>query len=652
MLNQRTPCLFLSGLAALTCLPAKADLLLPTLVVSASRSEQTDITTPASLTVITRQEIQKYQARNLSDVLRGRGGIQIDDLSGDGRNTSIDMRGFGASAGANTLVLLNGRRLNNSSDRASPDLNSIDLQAVERIEIVQGSAGTLFGNQAVGGVINIITKQPTGFQADALAATGDYQGYHLRTGIGDRLENGLAYQISADKQYNDNYRDNDRTSRKELNLRLDYDYQTGRVFFEQQYLKDEAQLPGSLFQDELERDRQQSMDAYRGDYSDSQTHISRLGLSQEINPAWRFEGEFTYRDNQRDFQTSFRNFPGSLSTQERTVRGLNPRFIGTFPLSGGDLLITAGADFEHTDYELTTAFGPQILDQSIDAYYTQIVIPFSSTWTATAGARHSEVENKISGGGAPENVDDSVDVGSLGLVYRPGAAWRLFARADQNFRFATVDEHTNVIFGQPVGIKNQTGTSYEAGVEWQVSDLRLKLLTYRLDLDDEISFDASGFINTNLDKTRREGLIIEGEWAMNTTLTLGGSFTYTDPEITAGDFEGNRIPLVSARSTRLFSDWNLNPNWSLLIEALFASERVLGGDFANDFPTLDSYAVVNSVLSYATGPWHASLRANNLLDKDYSSSGAVGFDDNFTSRDAYFPAPERNFWLTLAYHFE
>ena len=652
MPNKRILLLLQSAMAALSCHSAVADLLLPALMVSASRSEQPSISTPAGITIISRQEIQKYHARNLSEILRGRGGIQLDELSSGGQRSTIDMRGFGPAAGANTLVLLNGRRLNNSSDRADPDLNSIDLQQVERIEIIQGSAGILFGNQAVGGVINIITLAPTEFTAEVLAGVGDYRGYHLRAGIGNRLDSGFVYQLSADKQQNDNYRENNWTGSRKLNLRLDYDYRSGSIFFEQQYFHDEAELPGSLFEDELAHDRRQSAAAYTGDFSDSQSRVSRLGLRQEIDPSWQFEGELIYRDNQRDFQTSFRTFPGALSTQERSVYGFNPRFLGAFALRGGDLLITVGADFERTDYTLQTIFGQQALDQSVAAYYAQAVLPISPVWSATAGVRRAQVENAIRAGGAVENLDDSVSIGSLGLVYRPNAAWRLFARADQNYRFATVDEHTNVVFDQPIGLKNQTGTSYETGIEWSGARLRLKLLAYRLDLDDEISFDSSGFFNTNLDETRREGSILEGEWAMHTHLSLGGSFTYTDPEITAGAFTGKRIPLVSARSARLFADWDLSPGWSLLTELQYASERVLGGDFANAFPPLGGYTLANSVLSYREGPWHISLRANNLLNREYSSSGAVGFDENFTTRGAYFPAAERNFWLTLAGHFK
>ncbi len=598
MSTLRAGVLLLSVLAYLPFFHANADVVLPTLLISTTRSEQSNIETPASITVITEQEIHKHQPRSLLELLKSRGGLQIDDLSGNGQSATIDMRGFGPTAGSNTLILVDGRRLNNSSDRASPDLNSIDLHNVQRIEIIQGSAGTLFGNQAVGGLINIITRRPEKFQARISAGAGDYAGYRLHADLSDRLTNSLSYRISGNKSENDNYRDNNQSERKDLSIRLDSEYQSGSLFFEHQYLDDFQELPGSLFSDELALDRQQSVDAYQGDFSHSQSHLSRLGLQQDITQHWSFEGEFTYRDNARNFQTSFRTFPGTEATQDRKVKGLNPRFIGVYPLSSGELLITSGADFERTDYELQTAFGPQILEQEIAAYYAQIVFPISHQWSATTGIRYAEIENIINSEVPPVRLDDSVSAGSLGMVYRPTEDLRLFIRADQNYRFATVDEHTNVIYGQPVGIDNQTGTSYEAGVEWNKQTAQAKMVLYLLQLEDEISFDASGFVNINLDKTRRRGLILEGRWPLNSQLLIGGSFTYTDPEITAGPFQDKRIPLVAARTARLSADWDLTTYWSVLAEVQYASERVLGGDFDNRFPTLDEYAVVNSAFSF------------------------------------------------------
>jgi len=136
---------------------AEETTLLNTVVVSATRSEQATVPTPASISVISAQEIEQSGARNVAELLRGRAGIQVSDLFGDGSGGAVfDLRGFGATAGSNTLIMVDGRRLNNGADIAAPDVTTIALKNIERIEIIQGSAGILFGNQAVGGVINII----------------------------------------------------------------------------------------------------------------------------------------------------------------------------------------------------------------------------------------------------------------------------------------------------------------------------------------------------------------------------------------------------------------------------------------------------------------------------------------------------------------
>ncbi|MEW8505512.1 MAG: TonB-dependent receptor [Candidatus Thiodiazotropha sp.] len=641
-----------AGILFVANLPLLAASHLPTIVVSASRTEQTGIETPAGITVIERDEIERSDARNLQQLLQSRSGIQINSLYGDGSQATIDMRGFGPTAGSNTLILLDGRRLNNPSDIAAPDLNAIDLRRVARIEIVQGSAGTLYGNQAVGGMVNIITREPETFSAHIAAAAGSYDGREGYADIGNRLDNGLAYRFSAKRRISDNYRDNNETDRNDFNLRLDYEYARGDLFFEQQRIDHFQRLPGSLFADELSQNRRQSAAAYAGDFSDTETDVSRFGLRQQLGRYWSFEGELTHRDNDRKFQTGFRTFPGSLATQERTVKGFNPRFIGVYPMANGEARVTAGADLERTDYALQTSFGPTLLDQSVDAVYAQVTLPATERISVTAGFRRASVDNQIESFAGIDRLDDSERVGALGFSLQANDALRFFLRVDENFRFATVDEHTNPVFGQPVGLENQTGISHEAGVEWRRSGITAKLVIYRLDLDNEISFDASEFSNINLDETRREGSTLEGSWQVRPDITLNGSLTYTDPRITAGPFDGNRIPLVAARTGRLSGDWHPSPLWHLFAEGLFSGQRVMGGDFSNSFEELPGYGVVNLGSQFTTGPWRIGLRIDNLLDKEYSNTGAVGFDAGFTRRAAFFPAPERNLWLTLNYLIE
>lgn len=652
MKSLALPLLVSTSTFLLPSIPVLADETnLSTILVSASRTLQSNPLTSSVISAITREEIEQSGAHNLSQLLNGQSGIQLTSLYGDGSQTVIDMRGFGPAAQSNTLVLVDGRRLNNSGDTAAPDLNSIDLRRVERIEIVQGSAGILYGNQAVGGLVNIITRQPETFTAKVSVIAGSYQSREGYADIGDRLDNGLAYHFSVKRRDSDNYRDNNETERKDYNLRLDYDYDNGAVFFEQQRTEVYQELPGALFADEMAADRRQSVAAYDGDFSDTDTDVCRIGLMQSLGSDWTFEGELTYRDNDREFQTSFRTFPGSISTQEREVKGFNPRFIGLIPIADMALQLTAGADLDRTDYELVTSFGSTLLDQSVDALYAQATLPVSERLTLTGGLRHSSVDNHIESFLGIDDLDDSLTVTSLGASFSVNDSLRLFLRIDENFRYATVEEHTNPVFGNPVGLENQTGITYEAGAEWKRDGFSTRLSVFRLDLENEISFDASGFSNINLDDTTREGVTLEGSWQATPSLSLGGSLSYTDPRISDGPYDGNRIPLVAARTGKFSGDWRITSQWNLFAEAVFNSKRMLGGDFSNSFEELPGYGVLNLGSQFSSGPWHIGLRIDNLFDKEYSGSGSVGMDSSFASRAAFFPAAERNFWLTLNYHF-
>jgi iron complex outermembrane receptor protein len=652
MRQQTKVCWTLFILATIHATNTRADTELSPILVSASRSELTGLQIPAGIRVIDRQEIEQSAAHNLIQLLNGQSGIQISSLYGDGSQATLDMRGFGPTAGANTLILVDGRRLNNSGDSANPDLNSIDLQRVERIEIIQGSAGVLFGNHAVGGMINIITREPEAFSGQISLGAGSYHTSNLYAEISDLFDSGLSYRISAKQKNSDNYRKQNETERRDLNLRLDYRHSLGRLFLEQQWVEDEQQNPGSLFAQEVEEDRRQSVPAYIDDFTNTDSKISRLGLQQDLSNLWSFEGEFTYRENDREFQNSFRTFPGSIATQDREVKGFNPRLIGSLPVPSGELHITAGADFERTDYALHTSFGPQLLDQSVDAVYLQLIAPISDLTTTTVGYRHARIDNQIDTDTSSERLDDRVDVGSIGVTFKPDHSLRLFLRADENYRFATVDEHTNVVFGQPVGIENQTGRSYETGIEWHQPNLMTRLIVYRLDLENEISYDASEFVNTNLEKTQRNGASLEGRWQVSPPFSISCSLNYTDPRITDGPFKDNRIPMVASRTARLGGQWKFASHWELFAQGIFSSKRMASGDFSNRLQELPGYGVLNTGSHYRNGLWHLSLRIDNLLDKQYANYAASGFDTSYNQRVGYFPAPERSFWLSLNYQIE
>jgi iron complex outermembrane receptor protein len=620
-------------------------------VVSATRSLQSSVPTPAAISIIGRDEIEASGARHIAEVLRGRGGVQLRDPYGDGSRAVAGMRGFGENAAANTLVLVDGRRLNNT-DLGAPDLNSIALKDVERIEIIQGSAGVLFGDQAVGGVINVITRAPRGFGASVEAGAGSFSSRELRGAIGDRNERGLAYRLSAETRSSDNYRDNNRQEYANLFGRIDYEHQSnGSVFLEHQAIDENLNLPGAIFADQVAADRTQTR--FPTDFADSRSHVTRAGLRQTLHEDWQLEAELTDRRSDGEGILT-----GSTFTQDRHHLGFTPRLIGALPVGAGDLLLTLGADLDRTDYDITSPFGTTDNRQHQRSAYAQGVIPLSERLSATLGARHAEVENDLTDSfsfPAGTSIDDSEFVTSAGLSFAATPEWRLFVRRDEVLRFPKVDEYTNMDATITL-LDAQTGESYELGGEWQRDGHDARAVLYRLDLDNEIDYDPSASFgfggNTNLDPTRRDGLILDGHVQATGALRLGGAYSYVDGEFDHGIFAGQRIPFVARHTFSLNADYRLADAWHLFGEAQYVGERVPQGDYANALERLPGYTVYNASLDYRLTAWTLALRVDNLTDKRYSDVAVRAFNPWPAEAVGYYPAPERSARVTAEYRFE
>ena len=137
--------------------PAVAEVNEETLVVTAAATEQSVKDAPASISVITQQDLQRRPVQNLKDVLRDVPGVQLTN-EGDNRK-GVSIRGLDSSY---TLILVDGKRVNsrNAVFRHNDfDLNWIPVDAIERIEVVRGPMSSLYGSDALGGVVNIITKK-------------------------------------------------------------------------------------------------------------------------------------------------------------------------------------------------------------------------------------------------------------------------------------------------------------------------------------------------------------------------------------------------------------------------------------------------------------------------------------------------------------
>lgn len=661
--------LLLTGaiLAPLAAAASDAAQMLEPVFVTATRSAQTGQHFAAAVRTITRDDIAASGAAHIVDLLRGIGAAQVGDLFGDGSRATVDVRGFGEGAHSSTLVLVDGRRLNNP-DIGPPDLNSISLKDVERIEIIQGSAGTLYGDQAVGGVINIITRTPGAFAADAELGLGSYSGRRARAALANGSGPGLNYRLSLEGRDGDNYRAHNRLRYRNGLARASYDYAGGGMFAEAGAVDEKLQTPGALLDSEMAQDRRQSTANFSEDFSNTRSASQRLGWDHQFE-SWQAATELTHRRSDGRSRLSGIAFKaGSDFTQERDIWSLNPRATGNFATRYGSASYTVGADLQRADYEIATSLARQSNEQRTREAYAQLILPLPPSVDVTLGQRFARVDNRVSEQSfnafftpvftTPTDFSDTQSVAEFGIAFRPADSLRMFARYDGNYRYAKVDElvgSTAPGGSNSVAVQTQSGNSMELGGEWVQSRYDARLTLYRLGLRHEIAFDptAGAFgagANINLDATRRDGVIAEAGWNAGEALRLAASLHHLNAAVTEGALRNQEIPLVAANNGRLAAALKLPQNLQATLELLGTGARRFGADFRNALPKLPGFAVTNLALSGEWGPLRLSARVNNLLNKQYSE---IGFRTQLfpppafapVDTPSYFPSPERNFWV-------
>ena len=611
------------------------------LVVSATRWETTGIPTANSITVISREEIIQSGKNRIIDVLRNQGGIQIQDFTGDGSRAVIDIRGFGSTGTSNTLVMIDGRRLN-PTDLSGPNINLITLKDVERIEITKGTNTVLYGDQAVGGVINIITRKHEANHVEAEAGFGSFDSQFQILDASYQLRQGLSARISYERRRSDNYRDNNALKYDNAFAGIDYEFERGKVFIDLSRTYEDIELPGALFPLEFQVSRKQSTGT--GAFNDSVSDSIRTGGTFTLTKNWEFAGEYTLRNDDVDGAL---NFGGVLFPfkQKRLHKSLNPRLRGNLSISERDISIILGADLEDTDY-LINGLTLTNSTQTMESVYGLVTLPVTEQFSVTAGYRKAWVENEIFDGFAftsGTKLDDDQNATTIGFSYRPTSQIRLFAKREDTYRFPLIDEETNFFGAQP-SLNTQTGESWEGGVEYSQSYFFAKATAYRLDLENELIFNPVTFQNENLEPTIRHGVIFEMGIDPMDNLSLNTQYSYTNAEFDAGTNKGNRIPLVSEHQIHFSANYNFLQYWSIYGDVNLFSDRIIGNDFTNTSEKLEGYAVSNLNLRFDNQQYFLHAGVNNIFDKNYETTGTLAFNpSNFLTEPSVFPAPERNF---------
>jgi iron complex outermembrane recepter protein len=635
-------------------------------------------------TVITAEEIAHSPAQTLQEIIAQTPGVQLTSLFGgvNGAKTSVDLRGFGAFATSNTLVLINGRRLNDV-DMAGVDFSTIPRDSIERIEITRGNSGAvLYGDNAIGGVINIVLKNGVGGPPVAMRAEAGVGSFNQRLANLSATTNYGPWSTSfyGNAIKSDGYRENNALDQRNGVGNLNYTTPDLKAFLTVTGDDQKLGLPGGRIVspsqgiNELVTNRRGAATPF--DYGNQQGASATAGFTKTILNGVDLIVDGGVRDKKQQ-GAFFSPFANSYVDSHLQAWSLTPRLSIKNVMLGLPSSILTGIDYydatfhqERPEFKGTPPIHTYDLSQRTLAGYWQQTIGLLPTTDFSYGAR---IQNTTLS--AKDRLNDPPNCAMfftcgaqnlpldssetqyalhIGLEHRFNNVFSVFGRVARAFRTPNVDERLSsgpafdpVLFTPISGdfkLKTQTSHDVEGGFRIKSGGFQMQSSIYNMDIENEIHFIPALFFNVNLDPTRRYGSETSASLRVSDSLSLRAGAAYTRAVFREGPFAGNDVPLVSRYTAMGGVTWNIWQNY-LVFDATVRgwSERFMDNDQANTQRRIPADATVDLKLSGAYQHFFWSLSVNNLFDAQYYDYAIAS---SFTpGRFAAYPLPGRTYMV-------
>lgn len=592
-------------------------------VVTASRMETPAQQVASSITVITGQEIREKQKTTVLEVLRSVPGLDVVRTGGPGKETAVFLRG---AKSEQTLVLIDGVEMNDpTSPGRAYDFAHLTTDNIERIEVLRGPQSTLYGSDAMGGVINIITKK--GKEKMAAFASGEYGSFETfigKAGVsgGNRWVNyslGLSYSdtegISSANEKDGNT-EKDGYRNKSISARVGF---TPTEFFDLDFIFRYTDAKADI----------DNFGGVGGDDPNNTTTTKQLffrtqaGLSL-FNDFWLQKLGLSLSDHKRRGNNDpDPAHPGELSRDSYDGRVLKLDWQHDLHLHKTNTL-TLGVETEEeraeSSYYSESFFGPftSTFDEKTartNGYYLQDQIKLWDSWFTTLGIRlddHSKFGNET-----------TYRITSAYLIRRTGT--KIKGSYGTGFKAPSLYQLYAPVYGDE-NLKPEKSTGWDAGVEQSLWKERLVLgVTYFGNrFKDLIDFDSGTSKFINISKAETQGVEAFVSVRPVADLTLRASYTYTDTE----DKSTGKPLLRRAKNKAGFDvGYRFLEKGNVNLGLVYVGERD-DLDFST-FPAtrveLGDYLLVNLAASYdITKNFHVYGRIENLLDESYEEVKGYG----------------------------
>ena len=583
-------------------------------VVTATRTVQSVHESLVPVQVIDRAAIERSQAGSLQDLLRGRAGINLSNQGGHGKVSALMLRGTESD---HVLMLVDGMRIGAASN-GMPALQDIPLDQVERIEIVRGPRSSLYGSEAIGGVIQVFTRAAgDGLRQDLRIGVGSHglreanaglsyrgQGGWVAARAGHREEEGFnACRGTAAGWGAGCYVDEpDRDGHRNTSLNLRGGMKLGEDVEVQAHLLDSDsrnEYDGSVFGGN-EADNLQQVVGGRLDWRIAE----RVSLQAQLGRT-RDDAHGYHRDGaSRTLVNVFRTRRDLASLQ------LDAGF-------GADQLLSAGLDWQDDHVASANRFDRDRRD-NLGAF-----VEYQGRFGAHS--LQASVRN-----------DDNAQfgdhaTGSLGYGFDLDGTWRLAASAGTGFKAPTFNDLYYPGFSNPL-LEPEESRSVNLGVHGQGEGWSLGVDVFQTRIDELIGYDT-GFNLVNIDRARIRGAELTAATAL-AGFDLALELSWLDPRNDSdGLNDGNWLPRRARRTGRIDVDRRFGV-FNAGLSVTGASNRY--DDVANT-TRLGGYGLVDLRLEWTLSPaWTLQAKANNVFDRSYETV-------------AWYNQPGREYALALQY---
>ena len=577
------------------------------IVITASKIPQTLRETTKPVIIINRAEIERSSGRDLSQILNQQSGIRVNDAYGAPSNSRIlYMQG---AAAQNTLILVDGLPISDPSGVGGLfDLRLLPTNNLERIEIIKGSQSTLYGTDAIAGVVNLITRSggDEPLSGSARLSYGSYNTFNGNAGVNGSAGNRVRYSLHYNRESSDGFS-------AARNPGTAEEFGNDGYNLDALYAKTEILLTEHLTLSPFLHYSLNEGDYDAGSFQDAENFYSLELLNPGVqlnyaNGSFRLNGGYNFTRTARSFETEFwaDEYEGNFH---------NADLFGNYRI-GENLQLLAG--FNYQDFSIPGGEEIAERDARILSPYSTLYLKGLGGFSAELGYRlnnHSEYGNNSTFSFSPAfNISESV---------------KIYGSVSTGFKAPTLDELFGP-FGANPDLDPQRSLYVNTGAEVYMLDQSLKLSAqyFNREIDDLIIFSTQGYINR--DRQNDYGLELSADWLIGNSVQAGFWYNLIDGEITTFDADGNERTQSNLirrpkQSTGIHAGVAVSDQLYIRIDGEYNGERQdlyfnPENNFAQEDITLDAYTLVNLYAEYKlyNGRFTVFGDVKNLFNTDFT----------------------------------